>query len=590
MPDDFQVTGSNDKALFSLVIHRGEGMVLLAMDWKKGKPPLNFVGFGIEYKEPGGDVFFAVKNRLCFPTTGKQPNALSSLLSPIQKFRWVHFPRHADTPGAFTYRVTPVFMNDKDELSNGEAQTAPIVLNSETYPGALNVAFTRGFVSSQAFIDKYGPASKFSTLIPAKADDGLDFKPTHPKADEALEWMGFEARDVILAVLDEAIKDPTANVCAIAYDLNEPEIVDRLVKLKGRLRVIVDDSGSHGADGSAENAAAKRLAASAGAANVKRQHMGDLQHNKSIIVTGAKSKAIGGSTNYSWRGFFVQNNNAVVVQGEKAVAPFLTAFESYWTHNDVAGFASNPASAKWTDLGIDGVDAKITFSPHNAAGARLAGIAQDIGKTTSSLLFSLAFLYQTKGPIQDAIKAATNKDKIFVFGISGKAVGGLDVKVPNGNQAVTFPTALLAASLPQPFKAEASGGSGVHMHHKFVVIDFDKPTARVYLGSYNFSAAADTKNGENLLVISDRRVATSYMVEAIRIFDHYHFRVAQQQAKERRETLELVRPPRNAGDVAWWDKYYTDPAYVNDRKLFSRVSGDQPAPGSDPAAKAAGAP
>jgi len=27
------------------------------------------------------------------------------------------------------------------------------------------------------------------------------------------------------------------------------------------------------------------------------------------------------------------------------------------------------------------------------------------------------------------------------------------------------------------------------MHHKFTVIHFDKPTARVYLGSWNFSRA-----------------------------------------------------------------------------------------------------
>ena len=43
------------------------------------------------------------------------------------------------------------------------------------------------------------------------------------------------------------------------------------------------------------------------------------------------------------------------------------------------------------------------------------------------------------------------------------------------------------------------------MHHKFVVIDFDKPTARVYMGSYNFSKPADNQNGENLLRIKDRR-------------------------------------------------------------------------------------
>ena len=53
------------------------------------------------------------------------------------------------------------------------------------------------------------------------------------------------------------------------------------------------------------------------------------------------------------------------------------------------------------------------------------------------------------------------------------------------------------------------------MHHKFVVIDFDKPTARVYMGSYNFSTPADIENGENLLLIRDRRIAVSYMVEAL---------------------------------------------------------------------------
>jgi hypothetical protein len=29
-------------------------MSLIAMDWKGGKPPANFVGFAIEYQEPKG--------------------------------------------------------------------------------------------------------------------------------------------------------------------------------------------------------------------------------------------------------------------------------------------------------------------------------------------------------------------------------------------------------------------------------------------------------------------------------------------------------------------------------------------------------
>ena len=107
------------------------------------------------------------------------------------------------------------------------------------------------------------------------------------------------------------------------------------------------------------------------------------------------------------------------------------------------------------------------------------------------------------------------------------------------------------------------------MHHKFVVIDFDKPTARVYLGSYNFSGAADTSNGENLLVIRDRLVAVSYMIQALSLFDHYHFRVVQQEATTAKKKSALAKPPRAAGETAWWEKDYTDVRRIRDRQLFA---------------------
>jgi hypothetical protein len=113
MAAEFQVTGHNATAPFTLKLHRGDGMSLLAMDWKVGKPPQDFVGFAIEYKEPDGDRFYALKNRLGFrPVSGRgvNLNTESTILSPIQKFRWVHFPRNAELPGEFTYRVTPAFM------------------------------------------------------------------------------------------------------------------------------------------------------------------------------------------------------------------------------------------------------------------------------------------------------------------------------------------------------------------------------------------------------------------------------------------------------------------------------------------------
>ena len=571
MAGEFQVTGQNAAALFTLKLHRGDGMALLAMTWKKGKPPLDFVGFAIEYKEPGGTKFFPLKNRLSFPGVdgAVNPNSLSTRFSPIQKFRWVHFPRNAELPGEFVYQVTPVFMNDKDELSYGEPQQVSIELRRETYPGKINVAFTRGFVSSQAFVDRYVSQGPISTLLPGNADEGLTFVPTHPLATGALAWMGFEARQVILEVLDQAIADKKAQVRVVAYDLNEPGVVSRLEKLGGRVKVIIDDDGAHGQPQSGETQAAQRLAASAGAGNVKRQHMGQLQHNKTIVVDGSKVQAVVcGSTNFSWRGFFVQSNNALVLRGTSAVKLFLAAFDDYWTHGDVAGFGKT-ASAKLAGLGFTGIDVRVAFSPHSSTNALLATVADDIGqKTTSNLFYSLAFLYQTPGPILDAIKKVTNDDKIFVYGISDRKVGGIDLQKPDGNVAPVFP-ANLQGNLPEPFKSEPTGGSGVRMHHKFVVIDFEKPTARVYMGSYNFSSTADIKNGENLLVIRDRRIAVSYLVEGLSIFDHYHFRVLEQEAKDGKRKLQLAKPPRNPGEKPWWDRDYTNAHKIRDRELFA---------------------
>ena len=168
----------------------------------------------------------------------------------------------------------------------------------------------------------------------------------------------------------------------------------------------------------------------------------------------------------------------------------------------------------------------------------------------------------------NAIKAVTANNNIFVYGISDRKVGGLEVQDPSGNVAPVYAQAL-SANVPEPFKSEPTGGGGTRMHHKFTVIDFDKPTARVYLGSYNFSTPADLKNGENLVIVRDRRIAVSYMIEALSLFDHHSFRVAQQAASAKGQKLHLARPPRAPGEKPWWDDDYTVAHKIKDRKLFS---------------------
>jgi phosphatidylserine/phosphatidylglycerophosphate/cardiolipin synthase-like enzyme len=89
------------------------------------------------------------------------------------------------------------------------------------------------------------------------------------------------------------------------------------------------------------------------------------------------------------------------------------------------------------------------------------------------------------------------------------------------------------------------------------------------MGSFNFSIAADTSNGENLLLIRNRRIAVSYVIEALRIFDHHHFRMIQQDANTTGRRLQLQLPPRAPGEKAWWEEDYTDARKVRDRELFA---------------------
>jgi len=57
-------------------------------------------------------------------------------------------------------------------------------------------------------------------------------------------------------------------------------------------------------------------------------------------------------------------------------------------------------------------------------------------------------------------------------------------------------------------------GNPDHMHHKVIIID----EQIVITGSYNFSANAEDRNDENLLVIHDPALAHLYLVEFQRVF------------------------------------------------------------------------
>ena len=120
---------------------------------------------------------------------------------------------------------------------------------------------------------------------------------------------------------------------------------------------------------------------------------------------------------------------------------------------------------------------------------------------------------------------------------------------------------------------------GAHQHDKFVVTDFNLPSAKVFTGSSNLSPSGEEGNGDNLIMIEDPRVATSYAIEALRIFDHLHFRSTMKKglaSKPRAKgkgvptSLTLRKPSAISGEPAWFEEFYEEGSQkAGDRKLFS---------------------
>jgi hypothetical protein len=243
--------------------------------------------------------------------------------------------------------------------------------------------------------------------------------------------------------------------------------------------------------------------------------------------------------------------------------------------DDPVSFKSADLASTWHLVSsAGGLDLQCCFAPHRSSDLSLNPIRGSVDQATSSVLYSIAFLNQIRsGPTKEAFDRLM-KRKIFSYGVSDKS-GKLQVHKPDGSTGlVSF--SYLASNAPEPFRSEWSGGAGINLHHKFVVTDFNLPTAKVFTGSSNFAPSGETKNGDNLLMIADKGVAIAYAIEALRIFDHLHFRTVMSDAakkgkKTKPETLYLKKPRSLSGRAGWFEGYYVAGSHAErDRKLFSQ--------------------
>ena len=554
------MTAAADSLTFKA--HRGDSCVLLAFDIDESYEE-RLAGFAVEYTTPDGKTH-PVYNRLSFTdavtadTTPAQRRWTPTEQAPLQKFHWIHFPESVD-PGTFTYRATAMLFKDgtEDELEPGPSAERSLQIMDEPF-ASFRLGFTRGYISSQAYAERFDNAP----IEPEPPTIDFDSAPFQDR----YRWLGFHARRLVFDFLVETLSDPALSLDVFAYDLNEPDVTRALEQLGPRLRLYLDDSKSHVADGALERDARKALVRSAGKQNVKTGHYHRFAHNKVFIQRrdGEPRKVLAGSANFSVRGLYVQSNNVFVFDDADTAGLYEQAFEQTWS--DAATFGASDIAAHWFENSHNRMPSfQACFSPHADAAISLTPPADAIRGARSSVLFSIMELGTGGGAVLDAVRALPERKDLYAFGTTQRLNGSLKVTASGRPDSPFIPFAYLADNVPAPFRREWSGGAGQVIHHKFVVVDFNEADPVVFAGSSNLSSGGEEENGDNLVAFHDRIVATTYAVEAIRLIDHYRFRAVKRAATPE-EPLRLKRRSER------WARDYYNPEQpkCRERLLFVR--------------------
>lgn len=548
------------KGGLTVKVFRGDGSAMLAFDLDE-KHCQDFAGFAIKRTAPDGKSCY-LPNHLSFKSAVTADSPVEDLgmhpsnEAPFQKFHWIDVVEDVQD-GKYRYDVTAMYFDKGDKLKAG----ASVDVNVEILPtrfGNFEYGFTRGYLSSQAYTHLF----KNALIRPAKKT--IDF-PTK-SYQKQYEWLGFHARKLVFDFLDECVKDKSITVDLFAYDLDEPDFMRGLQKLGKRLRAFLDDAPLHTKPGALEIEAHKMLLKSAGAANVKQGHFHRFAHNKVMIMkkNGKPVKVLTGSANFSVRGLYVQANNILVFEDEQTALLYEEAFEQSFT--DETKFATSGIAEGWHDVADPGLPRfSVCFSPHKQAEVSLQKVADAIKKASSSVIFAVMEL-AGGGPVLDELKTEAKEKTVFTYGMT-QTMGGVKVYKPGHANAMIVPFSYLKGKVPPPFEDEYSGGSGIVIHDKFVVVDFNGTNPVVFTGSSNLASGGEEANGDNLIAIYDESVATAYAIEAIRLINHYHFRATMQQASNAKP---MLLQPHDAPEK-WWEPYYdqTDILF-HERVLFSR--------------------
>jgi phosphatidylserine/phosphatidylglycerophosphate/cardiolipin synthase-like enzyme len=514
---------------------------------------------------------------------GSNPNwqPKDTTVWPVQKFGWRDFA--ASRGQTYTYDIVPV-TGSPTKLTQVTDKT--LTTNSVTLTpkrGSFSTYFTNGILATQA-LTHVVPAGASGTPNPTVLQGHID-QPGDPLrmklAGQVLEGMTM--------LLDRAAQQGGACYCAL-YELSDPELVDRLLKAKAYLHIILSNTGAT----DTENQPAREKLHAAGIDITDRMVAnGHIGHNKFCLYvdgTGQPRAVLTGSTNWTPTGLCTQSNNATVIESN-AVAE---GYFEYWKRLKADGSAQGQPlrTADRTtpvNANVDTATVKIWYSPNTQQTTKPANGAtpvdmQDVFAAMAQAKHAILFLvFQPGNPsiVEYAAACEDAKPGLLVYGAATDPNASNNFKTvlfhrTTKDQQVVADDVVSAAAVPTQFgywHKELLKMPGAHaiIHDKIVVIDPTSSDCIVIFGSHNQGYRASYNNDENMVIVKGHQLlAQSYATHVMDVYDHYRWRYTLNQSASGKNALTGLKNAFTGLDPTdgWQDKYFAANSSAYREALF----------------------
>jgi len=528
--------------------------------WRSPKPITDCIGFELRRRRNGK--LEVVRNRVSFSSGEPDPTSPeSSAKSPLRRYAWTD--HEVNIGDKVAYQVVPVIQPYGGAPLVDEAQassfSAEVELSGKV-DEVFECYFNRGFVISQFMSREL--KGDFSAKSLKTFKQGLNAA----KENKIRTFLGGDLRARLLELLDNA-KKTKGHVFAALFELSDAVLIAKLVALGKRAHIVLSN-GAHKSRDDDENADSRATLQDAGCEVHDRMlAAGVLGHNKFMVVCDSDQTAEAawtGSTNWAPTGLCTQINNGILIQDADVAQEFL----DQWGRLRDAGNATpkdlveENSKVKAKKAGPNKVDIWFTRS---ADGPEMDAVNKLIENAQEGIVF---LMFQPGGSsILDAIVAQQAEDTgLFVKGVistmqpgdqdqakvtlvqrGGKQVHKFRVVQPQGLQSVG------------KWAAEVSRGTFLNqigfaiVHSKVIVIDPNGKNPILITGSHNFSAAASSKNDENLVIVrGNAELAKAYAVNVQAVFDHYNFRAIAASMREGGKDVVDVMKDAKKWQAAWF--------------------------------------